>query len=56
VTPLAIGALLAAAALIWVIAPVFSEPPVPPRPGGAPPDVTEEEAEAVIRRFREKSG
>lgn len=56
-TPLAIGALLAVAAMVWVIAPVFSEQSeVRGRDGGPPPvadDAADAAAEAAIRRWRE---
>jgi hypothetical protein len=52
-TPLAIGALLAAAAMVWVIAPIFSEEPDESErtPASAAAD---EAAEAAIRRWRER--
>jgi hypothetical protein len=54
-TPLAIGALLAVAAMVWVIAPIFSEEQEPEshvrgRPSSPAAD---DAAEAVIRRWRE---
>lgn len=56
-TPLAIGALLAAGAMLWVIAPVFHEEgdlDVERRRPPAPPDAaTDAAAEAAIRRWRE---
>jgi hypothetical protein len=52
-TPLAIGALLAVAAMVWVIAPIFTEEPGPPAPGSAPSQAADDAAEATIRRWRE---
>ncbi len=56
-TPLATGGLLAAAAMIWVIAPIFGmfseEPPPDIRPGSVSP-AADEAAEAAIRRWREQ--
>jgi hypothetical protein len=52
-TPLAIGALLAAAAMVWVIEPVFSEEPDDDARRRAPSPAADEAAEAAIRRFRE---
>jgi len=53
-TPLAIGALLAVAAMVWVIAPIFSEEQEPEghvrgRPSSPAADVA---AVAAIRRWR----
>ena len=53
-TPLAIGALLAVAAMVWVIAPIFSEEQEPEdhvrgRPSSPAAD---DAAEAAIRRWR----
>jgi hypothetical protein len=56
-TPLTIGGLLAAAAMIWVIAPIFGmfseEPPPDTRPGSAS-SAADDAAEAAIRRWREQ--
>jgi hypothetical protein len=52
-TPLAIGALLAVAAMVWVIAPIFSETPEEPARGGVPSPAADDAAEAAIRRWRE---
>ncbi len=52
-TPLAIGALLAAAAMVWVIAPIFTEMPDEHAGGPAPSQAAEEAAEAAIREWRE---
>ena len=54
-TPLPIGALLAVAAMVWVIAPIFSEEQEPEghvrgRPSSPAAD---DAAEAAIRRWRE---
>ncbi len=53
-TPLAIGALLAVAAMVWVIAPIFSEEPGVGARGGAVSQAEDEAAEAAIRRWREQ--
>jgi hypothetical protein len=53
VTPLAIGALLAVAAMVWVIAPIFSEEPDVRARGGVVSQAEDEAAEAAIRRWRE---
>ena len=52
-TPLAIGALLAAAAMVWVIAPIFSEEP--DESERSPSRAADEAAEAAIRRWRERN-
>jgi hypothetical protein len=52
-TPLAIGALLAVAAMVWVIAPIFGEKPGDAAPDGVPSSADDDAAEAAIRRFRE---
>ncbi|HEX7546981.1 MAG TPA: hypothetical protein VF368_09650 [Gemmatimonadaceae bacterium] len=52
-TPLAIGALLAVAAMVWVIAPIFGEKPADSAPDGARSSRADDAAEAAIRRFRE---
>jgi hypothetical protein len=52
-TPLGIGALLAAAAMVWVIAPIFTDefhPAMNTRPASPAED---EAAEAAIQAFRE---
>jgi hypothetical protein len=49
VTPLAVGTLLAVAAMVWVIAPVFGDEPEDEEPSQA----ADEAAEAAIRRWRE---
>ena len=54
-TPLAIGALLAAAAMVWVIAPIFSEAPDDFDPGPVPSRAADDAAEAAIRRWRKQS-
>jgi len=54
VTPLAIGALLAAAAMVWVIAPIFSEAPDDFERGHLPSRAADDAAEAAIRRWREQ--
>jgi len=53
VTPLAIGALLAVAAMAWVIAPIFGEEMRSDVPRGAAPGATDDAAEAEIRKWRE---
>ena len=53
-TPLAIGALLAAAAMVWVIAPIFSEEPDELEHGRSPSRAADDAAEAAIRRWRER--
>ena len=52
-TPLAIGALLAAAAMVWVIAPIFSEVPDDDARDQGPSQAADEAAEAAIRGWRE---
>jgi hypothetical protein len=54
-TPLAIGALLAVAAMVWVIAPIFSEGPNESGQGGTASRAADDAAEAAIRRWREQS-
>jgi hypothetical protein len=53
-TPLAIGALLAVAAMVWVIAPIFSEEPEARARSGVSSQAEDEAAEAAIRRWRER--
>ena len=53
-TPLAIGALLAAAAMVWVIAPIFSEEPDDSERERSPSRAADDAAEAAIRRWRER--
>jgi hypothetical protein len=53
-TPLAIGALLAVAAMVWVIAPIFSEESELHSRGGVPSQAEDDAAEAAIRRWRER--
>jgi hypothetical protein len=52
-TPLATGALLAVAAMVWVIAPIFAEGHAEDVPGRAPSPRADDAAEAAIRSFRE---
>lgn len=52
-TPLAIGALLAAAAMVWVIAPIFTEMPDEHATERAPSKAADDAAEAAIREWRE---
>ena len=52
-TPLAIGALLAVAALVWVIAPMFSEGPADDFRERTPSMADDDAAEAAIRRWRD---
>ena len=52
-TPLAIGALLAVAAMVWVIAPIFGEQPEDSARAGVRSSEADDAAEAAIRRFRE---
>jgi hypothetical protein len=52
-TPLAIGALLAVAAMVWVIAPIFGEKPEPPAWDGVRSSDADDAAEAAILRYRE---
>lgn len=52
-TPLAIGALLAVAAMVWVIAPIFGETPEDSAPDTARSPGADDAAEDAIRRFRE---
>ena len=54
-TPLAIGALLAAGAMVWVIAPIFSEEPGEPERGRPASRAADDAAEAAILRWREES-
>jgi hypothetical protein len=56
VTPLAIGALLAVAAMVWVIAPIFGERAEASAPDHTAPRAADDAAEAAIRRWREPSG
>lgn len=51
-TPLAIGALLAVAAMVWVIAPIFSDDQ--DDVGAARSPAADDAAEAAIRRWRER--
>ena len=53
-TPLAIGALFAAAAMVWVIAPIFSEGPDESEPARPASRAADDAAEAAIRRWREE--
>jgi hypothetical protein len=53
VTPLAIGALLAAAAMVWVIAPIFAEMPDQNERDRAHSQAADDAAEAAIREWRE---
>jgi len=53
VTPLAIGALLAAAAMVWVIAPIFTELPDEHAGNRTHSKAAEDAAEAAIREWRE---
>jgi hypothetical protein len=53
-TPFAIGALLAAAAMVWVIAPIFSEGTDDLDRGRPPSRAADDAAEAAIRRWREQ--
>jgi hypothetical protein len=52
-TPLAIGALLAVAAMVWVIAPIFGERPDDAAQAGAPTPEADDAVEAAIRQYRE---
>ncbi|MFI5244513.1 MAG: hypothetical protein ACHQQR_04750 [Gemmatimonadales bacterium] len=52
-TPLAIGALFAVAAMVWVIAPIFGEKPEAGAWDGARSPDADDAAEAAIRRYRE---
>jgi hypothetical protein len=52
-TPLAIGALLAVAAMVWVIAPIFGEKPEADAWDGVRSPDADDAAEAAIRRYRE---
>jgi hypothetical protein len=52
-TPLAIGALLAVAALVWVIAPIVGERPESSAWDGVRSADADDAAEAAIRRYRE---
>jgi hypothetical protein len=54
VTPLAIGALLAAAAMVWVIAPIFTEMPETDR-DRAQSKAADDAAESAIREWRESN-
>lgn len=53
-TPLAIGALLAVAAMVWVIAPIFNEEPDDSGRGRPASRAADDAAEAAIRRWREE--
>jgi hypothetical protein len=50
---MAVGALLAVAAMVWVIAPIFSERPEESMPNRAASGAADDAAEAAIRRWRE---
>ncbi len=53
-TPLAIGALLAVAAMVWVIAPIFNEEQsLEAHVASTPSRAADDAAEAAIRRWRE---
>ena len=52
-TPMATGALLAVAAMVWVIAPIFSEHAEEGAPDRAPSPAANDAAEAAIRSWRE---
>ena len=52
-TPLAIGALLAVAAMVWVIAPIFGEVAARGQGGRPSTPADDDAAEAAIRRWRE---
>jgi hypothetical protein len=56
-TPLAIGALLAVAAMVWVIAPIFTSLDQPrdaaPREPRLPSQAADDAAEEAIRKWRE---
>jgi hypothetical protein len=53
-TPLAVGALLAVVAMVWVIAPIFSEEQIPEaHVASTPSRAADDAAEAAIRRWRE---
>jgi hypothetical protein len=52
-TPLAIGALLAVAAMVWVIAPIFIAEGDDDSRLRATPSAVDDAAEAAIRRWRE---
>lgn len=54
-TPLAIGALLAAAAMVWVIAPIFTEMPERDERDRAHSQAADDAAEAAIREWRESN-
>jgi hypothetical protein len=54
VTPLAIGALLAAGAMVWVIAPIFSDVPDDFDRSYPPSIAADDAAEAAIRRWKEQ--
>jgi hypothetical protein len=53
VTPLAIGTLLAVAAMVWVIAPIFSEEQDDFERTRPPSPAADDAAEAAIRRWRQ---
>jgi len=52
-TPLAVGALFAVAAMVWVIAPIFMAEPDDDSRTRATPGAVDDAAEAAIRRWRE---
>jgi hypothetical protein len=54
-TPLAIGALLAAAAMVWVIAPVFTDVSDGSERDRAHSQAADDAAEAAIREWREST-
>jgi hypothetical protein len=54
VTPLATGALLAVAVMVWVIAPIFTGEPDDESGEGAASRAADDAAEAAIRRWRER--
>jgi hypothetical protein len=54
-TPLAIGALLAAAAMVWVIAPIFTELPDRHARDREHSKEADDAAEAAIREWRESN-
>lgn len=54
-TPLAIGALLAAAAMVWVIAPIFTEAPDQTVRDPKQSKAADDAAEAAIREWRESN-
>ena len=54
-TPLAIGALLAVAAMVWVIAPIFTESPDRDARDRVQTKAADDAAEAAIREWRESN-